>query len=59
LRDGVVVLQVADDGDGAGGAPGNGLVGAEERMTIVGGSLEAGTRPAGGFQLEARVPSRS
>ena len=57
VRDGAVVLRVVDDGGGAAGAPGNGLVGAQERLAIVGGRLEAGSGSDGGFQLEARVPS--
>ena len=59
MRDGDVVLRVFDDGGGAGGAPGNGLTGAEERLTMVGGRLEARTGDGGGFELEARVPSAS
>ncbi len=58
-HDGVVELRVVDDGAGSADGPGNGLVGARERLSIVGGSLEAGGGAAGGFQLEARVPSRS
>lgn len=54
--DGVIVLQVADDGHGSSSEPGFGLTGAEERLAIVGGSLELGRSSGGGFRLVARVP---
>ena len=58
-HDGVAVLRVVDDGGGSASGPGNGLVGARERLSIVGGSLDTGGGEAGGFHLEARVPSPS
>ncbi|MFD3499626.1 sensor histidine kinase [Streptomyces sp. NPDC058676] len=53
----VLELSVEDDGSGGpGDGPGNGLTGLTERLTMVGGSLEAGgTRH--GFRLVARVPA--
>jgi two-component system sensor histidine kinase DesK len=57
--DGVIRLRIVDDGGGAASGPGNGLVGARERLSIVGGSLDAGSGASGGFQLEARVPGPS
>ncbi|MFC7305037.1 sensor histidine kinase [Streptomyces monticola] len=57
----VLELTVEDDGKGTGkipdgtGAPGNGLKGLAERLTDVGGTLEAAPA-ARGFTLTARVP---
>jgi signal transduction histidine kinase len=53
-----VELVVADNGtgDGDGGGSGHGLVGIRERVSVVGGSLEAGPRPGGGFEVRARLP---
>ncbi|MFD5077856.1 sensor histidine kinase [Streptomyces sp. NPDC058371] len=42
--------------DGGGGSAGFGLVGMRERARSVGGTLEAGTRPAGGFGVTAVLP---
>ncbi|KQX49630.1 MULTISPECIES: histidine kinase [unclassified Streptomyces] len=41
---------------GAGGAPGSGLAGLRERLTAVGGTLEAGPGEAGTFLVTARIP---
>jgi len=56
-------LEISDDGLGAAdtgvtGAlrAGNGLTGMRERAAAVGGSLEAGSRPEGGFRVRARLP---
>jgi two-component system, NarL family, sensor histidine kinase DesK len=53
------VVEITDDGHGA-PAPepgGNGLTGLRERAQSVGGTVEAGAAPAGGFRLVVRVPA--
>jgi signal transduction histidine kinase len=51
VRDGVGHGQRA-----IGGAPGFGLVGMRERARSVGGTLDAGPGPAGGFEVTAELP---
>ncbi|MFI6264806.1 sensor histidine kinase [Micromonospora sp. NPDC051006] len=56
-----VVVRVVDDGRGrpvVNPAPsgGHGLVGMRERVGVYEGSLTAGARPGGGWQVEARLP---
>ena len=58
---GAVVVEVDDDGRGPGttppeGQPGYGLAGMAERSAVLGGTLEAGPRPGGGFRVSARLP---
>jgi signal transduction histidine kinase len=61
-----LTVRVADDGQGPATPPGpsvassagggRGLTGMRERAAAVGGHLEAGARPGGGFQVVATLP---
>ncbi|WP_234390468.1 sensor histidine kinase [Streptomyces sp. MMG1533] len=55
---GALHLSVTDDGIGPvlGGTPGYGLVGMRERARSVGGTLDAGPRGPGGFEVTAVLP---
>lgn len=55
-----LVVQVDDDGRGAveanGDGGGKGIVGMRERASALGGQLDAGPRPDGGYRVRARLP---
>jgi len=53
-----VGIEVLDNGHGVTTLPGagQGIVGMRERALLLGGSLEAGPRPGGGFQVVAHLP---
>jgi signal transduction histidine kinase len=52
-----LVMQVDNDGPlRAPFVPGTGIAGMTERATAVGGELQAGPRPGGGFRVRARLP---
>ena len=55
---GTLELDVRDDGRGTDGAAtgGRGLAGMRERATMLGGTLDAGPLPDGGFRVRARLP---
>jgi signal transduction histidine kinase len=57
-RSGDLTLQIDDDGRGPPGRTGggSGISGMRDRATALGGELEAGPQPAGGFRVRARLP---
>ncbi|WP_405592040.1 sensor histidine kinase [Streptomyces sp. NBC_01190] len=58
-RTGTVEVRIDDDGPAAQRvrqASGNGLAGMRERAAALGGSVEAGPRPDGGFRVSATLP---
>jgi signal transduction histidine kinase len=69
---GLLTVQVEDDGAGVSGGPGGsggtpgpqptsglGLIGMRERVSALGGRLDAGPRAGGGFQVRAELPARA
>jgi signal transduction histidine kinase len=46
----------AGSGPAGSGSKGNGITGMAERARALGGTLEAGPRPGGGFRVLARLP---
>jgi len=55
-------IQVDDDGQGTGtrpSGPGLGLVGMRERVSALGGRLQAGPQATGGFRVCAELPARA
>ncbi|MFE7630749.1 sensor histidine kinase [Kocuria sp. NPDC057446] len=63
-EDGSLELCISDDGRGASpgdvvdAAGGRGLPGMAERVGLLGGTLRAGNRDGGGFEVRARLPRR-
>ena len=56
-QDDRLVLDVSDDGRGGPAKAGFGISGMRERARAVGGDLEAGPRPTGGFRVRASLPT--
>ncbi len=57
-----LTVQVVDDGTGGGArpaGPGLGLIGMRERVSALGGRLQAGPHDGGGFQVRAELPARA
>jgi signal transduction histidine kinase len=54
-EDGVTV-EVTDDGLGGSADAGNGIVGMRERAVALGGTVQAGGLPGGGFRVVAHLP---
>ena len=54
-----VEIEVIDDGTATteGARRGHGLIGMAERVSVFGGSLEAGARPDGGFRVHCTLPA--
>jgi signal transduction histidine kinase len=58
-RPAALEVAVVDDGIGAaaaGNGGGHGLIGVRERVALYGGTVEAGPRDGGGYELRARLP---
>ena len=58
--DDAVEVECTDDGSGAtahsNGATGHGLIGMRERALMLGGEIDAGPQPDGGYRVHARLP---
>jgi signal transduction histidine kinase len=56
-----LVIAVSDNGNGSNSngarAPGRGLLGLRERLSLYGGQLDAGPQPSGGWQVRAVMPT--
>jgi signal transduction histidine kinase len=53
-----LLVEVEDDGVGGAAGVGHGLLGMRERAAAVGGELDAGPVPHGGFRVRATLPLR-
>jgi hypothetical protein len=60
-EDGHLIVDVVNEGPAAqvpfGDGAGTGLAGMRERAAALGGTLEAGARPGGGFRVHAKLPA--
>lgn len=55
-RPDAVMVEIADNGHGGDFVAGYGIRGMQERAASVGGSLQAGPSPGGGFRVTLRIP---
>ena len=58
LEDGLLRLDVSDDGVGGARTDGSGLVGLDDRVAALGGQLEVESPPGGGTRIAATLPLR-
>ena len=56
IEDGMLRVEVRDDGVGGASADGTGLVGLADRLAVLDGRLEVDSRPGGGTRLTAAIP---
>ena len=56
VGDGVLLVEVRDDGIGGADASGAGLVGLADRLAVVDGRLDVDSPPGGGTRLAAAIP---
>jgi signal transduction histidine kinase len=58
--DALLTVEVRDNGRGAAAAvrsqDGNGIMGMNERIALLEGSIQTGPRPGGGFRVAAKIP---
>ena len=56
IEDGMLRVEVRDDGVGGASADGTGLVGLADRLAVLNGRLEVDSPPGGGTRLIAAIP---
>jgi signal transduction histidine kinase len=58
LDDGHLNVEIRDDGVGGADPTGHGLVGIDDRVILLGGSLRIESPPGGGTIVTAAIPAR-
>jgi len=56
IEDGVLRVEVRDDGVGGAGPGGTGLMGLADRLAVLDGRLDVDSPPGGGTRLTAEIP---